>query len=98
MGVIDLSTLLHRSQTRSEPPLPPLRLTFYINLAGCISLASCYNLPRALGRLARSGRSTAAAAAADPMAEEMNPLFPAEQARPATRFIDTRYSYWCFGV
>lgn len=62
-------------QTRSQPPLPPLRLTFFINLAGCISLAACYNLPRALGRLARSHSSSAAAAAS----EETSPLFPGGQ-------------------
>ena len=72
-------------QTRAQPPLPPLRLTFFINVVGCISLVSCYNLPRALGRLVRERRaidtSAAAAAAVDTLAHESDPLFPSDQVR-----------------
>eukprot|EP00208_Stichococcus_sp_RCC1054_P004145 CAMPEP_0206137062 /NCGR_PEP_ID=MMETSP1473-20131121/2239_1 /ASSEMBLY_ACC=CAM_ASM_001109 /TAXON_ID=1461547 /ORGANISM="Stichococcus sp, Strain RCC1054" /LENGTH=397 /DNA_ID=CAMNT_0053529957 /DNA_START=235 /DNA_END=1428 /DNA_ORIENTATION=+ len=34
-------------QTRPEDPLPPLRLTFYINLVACVALATCVSAPQA---------------------------------------------------
>lgn len=47
----------------AEEPLPPLRLTFYINLVACLALAACVTAPQAVLRGARARRQGGAGAA-----------------------------------
>lgn len=73
------SGMLHYSTTRSriygassseicflvaEDPLPPLRLTFYINLVACVALATCLTAPQAALRVVRNRQRSGGSSAA----------------------------------